>query len=81
MATLVAPELQAAEVAAIWIWRVGSWAAVQQLEAHSLTVTQLAFSPDGSRLVSVSRDRCLAVWTRTAGQLASWREKSTFFSW
>ena len=71
MTTLITSDLQTADVAAIWIWRVGSWAAVQQLECQSLTVTQLAFSPDGSRLVSVSRDRSLAVWTRTEGQSLS----------
>ena len=71
MTILIACDLQAADVAAVWIWRVGSWAAVQQLECHTLTVTQLAFTPDGSRLVSVSRDRSLAVWNRTEGQLCS----------
>jgi len=59
--------VQTAEFAAIWIWEVGSWAPLQQLEAHTLTATQLAFTPDGAYLVSVSRDRSLAVWCRTSG--------------
>lgn len=56
---------QTKEFAAIWIWKVDTWAPLQQLEAHTLTATQLAFTPDGAFLVSVSRDRSLAVWVRT----------------
>ena len=60
--------LQTKDVAAIWIWRIGTWAPTQQLEVHTLTATQLAFSPDGSKLVSVSRDRSIAAWQRTTGK-------------
>lgn len=59
--------LQAKDAAAIWIWKVGSWAPLQQLEAHTLTVTQLAFTHDGSCLISVSRDRSIALWRRSDG--------------
>ena len=36
----------------------------QPLEAHSLTVTQMAFSSTGQHLLTVSRDRTFAVWER-----------------
>ena len=35
-----------------------------RLQAHGLTVTQLAFSPDGQHLLSASRDRTFALWAR-----------------
>lgn len=36
------------------------------LSLHGLTVTRLRFSPDDSRLLTVSRDRQIGVWIRTA---------------
>ena len=60
--------MQSTEFAAIWIWQLGSWKPLQQLECHTLSVTELAFSPSGLYLVSVSRDRSLAVWKRTSGE-------------
>ena len=36
------------------------------LQAHTLTVTQLAFSPDGHHLLSASRDRTFALWAKRA---------------
>ena len=52
----------------MWLWNVVSWTpAGQPLEAHSLTVTQMAFSPSGQHLLTVSRDRTLAVWERLEG--------------
>jgi len=43
--------------ASVIVWSVSSWKQVAKLPAHSLTVTQLAFSPDDSHLLAVSRDR------------------------
>lgn len=34
-----------------------TWLQIQKLPSHQLTVTQMSFSPDGSHLLSVSRDR------------------------
>ncbi|KFM26617.1 Elongator complex protein 2 [Auxenochlorella protothecoides] len=54
-----------AATAAIWLWDARArWAPAGELEAHTLTVMRLAFSPRGDLLASVSRDRTLALWRR-----------------
>ncbi|KAL6746554.1 WD40-repeat-containing domain protein [Haematococcus lacustris] len=52
--------------AAVWVWDVAgdTWRGVAQLEAHTLTVTQLAWSHSGRWLASCSRDRSWAVHQR-----------------
>jgi WD40 repeat protein len=58
-------QAQSAQFAAVWLWDMGTWLpAGPPLEAHSLTVTQMAFSSDGQHLLTVSRDRTLAVFQR-----------------
>jgi len=52
---------QQAEHAAILVWSLEDKTLIGRLNAHTLTVSQMAFSPDGSKLVSVSRDRSWAV--------------------
>jgi len=52
----------------ITIWDVASHQEVATLEGHKESVTQLAFTPDGDHLVSVSKDR-LRVW-----RASSWAE-------
>ena len=56
-----------AEHANILIWEYDcdtkSWLRVASLDCgHTLTVIQMAFSPDDKYLLSVSRDRTLCVW-------------------
>ena len=55
---------QSAEFARIWLWDVVQWTPAGQLEAHTLTVIQLAFSADGMHLLAVSRDRSFSVFKR-----------------
>lgn len=45
------------EHAEIILWNTSTWKILQRLQSHKLTVTQMKFSSDGSRLLSVSRDR------------------------
>lgn len=55
-------QAQSASVADIWLWQVGSWKAVGQLQSHTLTVTQMEFSHDDELLLTVSRDRQFSVF-------------------
>lgn len=41
-----------------------TWKQIEKLSAHKLTVTQMRFSPNGSLLLSVSRDRTWALFER-----------------
>ena len=57
--------LQTASASEVWVWCCREWRAVAQLPAHTLTVTQLAWSSSGRLLAAVSRDRGLTVFGRT----------------
>ena len=46
----------------LWDLESGAVAAVAQLRGHSGWITDLAFSPDGQMLASVSTDQTLRVW-------------------
>ena len=52
-----------AEHANILLWETKKWTKFASLEnGHALTVVQIAFSPDDKYLLTVSRDRTLALW-------------------
>ncbi|KAG9355429.1 hypothetical protein JZ751_000267 [Albula glossodonta] len=62
--TVIASACKASKVehAAILLWSTSSWRQLQSLSLHSLTVTQMAFSPDSRFLLAVSRDRTWSLW-------------------
>ncbi|KAK5855175.1 hypothetical protein PBY51_005306 [Eleginops maclovinus] len=51
-----------AEHAAVLLWSTATWRQLQALPCHTLTVTQMAFSPDAQLLLAVSRDRTWSLW-------------------
>lgn len=63
-ATLLASACKAtkAEHAKIIIWSTSTWKEIAQLSGHSLTVTQMEFSPCDHYLLSVSRDRTWSLY-------------------
>ena len=52
------------EHAAVILWSTASWKQVQSLAFHTLTVTQMTFSPDDKFLLAVSRDRTWSLWKK-----------------
>ncbi|XP_071776254.2 elongator complex protein 2 [Centroberyx gerrardi] len=64
--TVVASACKAskAEHASVLLWSTASWRQLQALPCHTLTVTQMAFSPDSQLLLAVSRDRTWSLWRR-----------------
>ncbi|XP_041868544.1 elongator complex protein 2 [Melanotaenia boesemani] len=65
--TVVASACKAskAEHAAVLLWSTTTWRQFQMLPCHSLTVTQMGFSPDAQFLLAVSRDRTWSLWRRS----------------
>jgi elongator complex protein 2 len=55
---------QTAAVAVLRLWDTSTWAEVQALQGHTLTVTGIIFTCGDNRIVSVSRDRSLCVFAR-----------------
>lgn len=54
------------DFSAIRLWDTTTWLPAGELRAHTLTTTQMAFSPDDTWLLSVSRDRSIALSRRAA---------------
>lgn len=71
------------EHAQIILWNTSTWKQLQKLTSHQLTVTQMKFSPDNQRLLSVSRDRRWTLFenkldeTSSADKLCDYRMIST----
>ncbi|XP_075213392.1 protein FAN-like [Lycorma delicatula] len=51
----------------IFLWSLDSRSIIQRLPGHSSTVNDIAFNPDGTKLVSCSDDRSFRVYDTTAG--------------
>jgi elongator complex protein 2 len=56
------------EHSAVFIWNIESKSKVQSLEFHTLGVTALAFSPDGEKLVTGSRDLFWCLYFKVEGK-------------
>src|SRR5262249_5296015 len=54
----------------VWVYETVSGEVVTKLAGHVRPVTDLAFSPDGRRLVSVSQDQTGLVWDVTLPALS-----------
>jgi eukaryotic-like serine/threonine-protein kinase len=63
-------DLAAGDSGRILLWDAASGDRLYALEGHSEPVFGLAFSPDGSRLFSISQDRTAKVWDLTTRQEA-----------
>ena len=62
---------QSASTAGIMLWDTATWTACEALKAHTLTVTQLEFSPNGKFLASASRDRSVGIFLQQQSTLIS----------
>ncbi len=54
--------------AGIRLWSNDAWESAAILKGHVEAVTALAFSPDGTRIVSGSADKSVRVWQADSGQ-------------
>jgi len=56
------------------VWEAASGKQLLTLKGHRVEVTSVAFSPDGRRIVTASRDGMIKVWeAATAEQVAAWQ--------
>ncbi|KAL3269365.1 hypothetical protein HHI36_008437 [Cryptolaemus montrouzieri] len=68
------------EHAAVLLWDTADWKQIQKLISHTLTVTQMCFSPDSQRILTVSRDRRWSIFEKNEEEkfvLAATTNKAT----
>ena len=53
----------------VWIWNAQTKAYLRPLMGHQGDVTDVAFSPDGKRIVSVGMDDTARLWNAKTGGL------------
>ncbi len=53
---------------AVVLWEAATGKVVRRFDGHSFIAVSVAFSPDGTRLVSTSRDRSAIVWNLATGK-------------
>jgi WD40 repeat protein len=51
------------------LWDASSGQLVRRFDGHSGSVTAVAFSRDGSRVLSGSADRTIGIWNAATGEL------------
>jgi hypothetical protein len=47
----------------IWVWDTASWQLVKRLSGHVDLMEDLAITPDGTKILSASRDGTIRVWS------------------
>ncbi|KJH49059.1 WD domain, G-beta repeat protein [Dictyocaulus viviparus] len=69
--TVMATSCKASQIedAAIVLWDTSDWTKKSEIFGHQLTVTQVEWSPDGTRILSVSRDRTAIIYRERHGNL------------
>jgi WD40 repeat protein len=66
---MIVPELRG-QACTVRLWSIPTLKAIRTIEAHSGVVSSVAFSLDGSRLLSGGSDGLLKLWNVTSGVLA-----------
>src|SRR6185369_2789035 len=51
------------------VWDVASGTLLHRLQGHTQTVYSVAFTPDGTRVVSVGGDGLMIVWDVSSGEM------------
>ena len=79
--------IAAASTIGVWIYDVQTGKELQLLATEPIYVLNMAFSPDGTKLVSTGRDAPLSLWDAKSGRLlrtfpieASWYNKGVAYS-